>query len=82
MVGHPRHGRSFGTRVRRWWDNGGYILGMCSDLLFVASHSDSNFFSSHFERLKVWYYLSSLSIQTRVFGETLQITLMSTRYIF
>ena len=60
-------------------DNGSYILGMCSDLLLVASHSDPNFFLSHLGHLKVWYYLSSLSMQTEVFGETLQITLMFTK---
>ena len=60
-------------------DNGGYILGMCSDLLLVASHSGPNFFSSHFGHLKVWYCISSLNIQIEVFGETLRITLLSSR---
>ena len=29
-------------------DNGGYICGMYSDHLLVASHSSPNFFSIHF----------------------------------
>ena len=57
-------------------DNGGYILGMCNDLLLDASYSDPKKNLSHFGRLKVWYYLFSLSIQTGVFDETLRITLL------
>ena len=51
-MAHPRHGRSFGMRVERRWDNGGYILEMCSGHSLIALYSGPNFFLSHFGGLE------------------------------
>ena len=59
-------------RLEGGGDNGGYILGMCSDLSLVALHSGPNFFLVSFWMLKSLV----LSFQIGVLGETLRITLL------
>ena len=51
-MAHPKHGRSFGMKVGRWWKSDGYILEMCSGLSLVASYSGPNFSSSLFGGLE------------------------------
>ena len=42
-VAHPKHGRSFGMRMKGGADNSGYILIMHSGLSLVASYSSPHF---------------------------------------
>ena len=76
-MAHPRHGESFGMRVGRWWGQWWQHSRDVQWSFIGCLILRSKFcFGLLLEVKKVWYCLSSLSIQTEVFMETLQRTLI------